>query len=307
MTPRRIREIFAEASGPVLSFEFFPPKTEEGEEALVETARRLARFSPGFVSVTYGAGGTTRDTSSRMVTRIQKEVGLTATAHLTGIAHTKDELREIVLALRAAGIVNFLALRGDPPRDKKVPPPEVRRRSGGFGYAADVVRFIRALPGCGPDEVSIAVAGYPEVHPEAESAEKDLERLVEKVEAGADLVITQLFFRASDFLTFADRARRAGVRVPIVPGVMPVTKLSQVRRFTEMCGATIPGELEAPLVRAAEQGDDSDAVFEVGVAWATTMCRELLAAGVPGIHFYTLNKSPATGEILARLGMPAPA
>lgn len=238
--------------------------------------------------------------------RLAKELGLTATAHLTGIAHTRDEVRAIVTDLRAKGIANFLALRGDPPKDRTVPDAETRRAQGGFGYAADLVRFLRSLPGFSREEVSIAVAGYPEVHPEAESAEADLARLAEKVEAGADLVVTQLFFRVEDFLDFAARARRAGVRVPIVPGLMPVTHYGQLRRFTEMCGATIPDELRARLEEAARaDGEDGPAVRAVGVEWTAAMARELLAAGVPGIHFYTLNKSTATEEVLDRLGVCA--
>ena len=229
----------------------------------------------------------------RMVLRTRARLSAT-TAHSPG-SPIRKELGGSE-ALRAEGIANLLALRGDPPKDVSMVPPETARANGSFGYASDVVRFVRALPGCSRDEVSIAVAGYPEKHPEAASFEEDLAHLQEKVEAGADLVITQLFFDGANFLAFAARARAIGIRVPIVPGILPITNVAQVRRFTSMCGAKIPPDLEA---RLAMTGEDNEAAFHLGVAMqgCRNSCR-----GRPGNHFYFLNRARSVEAILADFG-----
>ena len=295
---RTIPEIFAEADKPVVSFEFFPPKTPKGESDLLETARALARWEPGFFSVTYGAGGSNRDTAARMVLGIQRAVEIPVTAHITGVAHTKAEIDEVVSYLRAGGIVNLLALRGDAPKDAPVASPEARRAAGGFAYAEDLLRHLRARSDCARGTVGIAVAGYPEKHPEAASYEAGLDHLASKVAAGADLVLTQLFFDVGGFLRFRDDVRRAGVRVPIVPGILPITNAAQVRRFTSLCGAKIPAWLSARLDAV---GEDATAAFDLGVEVGTKMLKELFAAGVPGVHFYTLNKSASVDGILSNL------
>ncbi len=287
----KIRDMFA-AGGPVISFEFFPPKTPEGTEALYRTVEALAVCGPSFVSVTYGAGGSTRDRTIELVTRIKKEIEVEAMAHLTCVGSTADELRVVLSRLHDGGIDNILALRGDPPKGQE----NFERPEGGFGNADELVTFIREqdLGFC------VGAAFYPEGHLEAESLERDLQYLVHKVSCGAEFIISQLFFDTADYFSFIKRARKAGIEVPMVPGLMPVTNVAQVERFTKMCGASIPRRLSRRL-KIVES--DPAAVVATGVLWTADQCKELLARDVPGIHFYTLNKSSATLAVHASLGL----
>jgi len=277
------------AGKPVFSFEFFPPKTDEAAVKLLETAADLkAALAPDFISVTYGAGGSTRTRTLECVTRIQNELGITSMAHLACMGHTEEEIHEVTRGLVAGGIENSLALRGDPPKDGS--PPAV---NGRLAHATDLISFLKAN-----FDVSVGGACYPEVHPEASSAEDDLRWSREKAARGARFLITQLFFNNKDYFAFVDRARAAGIGVPIVPGIMPITNVAQIERFTKMCGARIPEELKQRLDRNRE---DAASVMAIGIEHAITQCRELLERGAPGLHFYTLNKSHATRGILAAL------
>ena len=284
----RIAEIYAR-SRPVISFEFFPPKTEVGYAPLYRTIAELKRLDPGFVSVTWGAGGSTRTRTIDLVVRIQRELGITAMAHMTCVGATREQLADSLARIRDEGLENVLALRGDPPRDQ----PEFRPVPGGFAYANELVEFIRER-----FDLCIGAACHPEKHPDAPSPEADLANLVRKVEAGAEFLITNLFFDPADYFAFVARARAAGIEVPIVPGIMPVVSGANVRRMAQLTGARIPGALEAELART---GEDDEATLEVGIAWATGQCRALLDAGAPGLHFYTLNKSPATRRVFENL------
>lgn len=277
-------------SNPCFSFEFFPPKTDEGVANLLKTLEDLAPLEPGFVSVTYGAGGSTRDRTLELVTRIKAETGIEAMAHLTCVGHTREELRELLQRLTEAKLDNVLVLRGDPPLGQKTFTPA----EGGFAYASELVQFIRE------EDFNFCMGGacYPEGHVETASRDDDLRHLKAKVDAGLDFVVTQLFFDNAFYFDFVERARRAGINVPIVPGIMPITNYDQVQRFTRMCGATVPMRLGLQLERVKDQ---PDAVVQLGVAHATVQCMELLSRGVPGIHFYTLNKSPATRMIVSAL------
>jgi methylenetetrahydrofolate reductase (NADPH) len=268
----------------------FPPKTEQGERALLRTVEQLRSLNPSFVSVTYGAGGSTRHKTIELVAQIKREYGVEAMAHLTCVGHSRDEIAAVLDRLREQGIENVLPLRGDPPKGET----EFIRPANGFGYAAELVRFIRDAnyPFC------LGGAGYPEGHIECPDRERDLEHLCQKVAAGLDFVITQLFFDSGDYFDFVARARAAGIRVPIIAGIMPITNFAQIQRFTQLCGAKIPTRLHNRL--AAVQNDEA-AVRAIGIEHATAQCRELLAGGAPGIHFYTLNQSPATAAILAEL------
>mgnify|MGYP001062560145 FL=1 len=286
----KIRDLLR-AKGPHFSFEFFPPKTKEGEEALFRTMAELKAFRPAFVSITYGAMGSTRERSVAWAARIQ-ELGLTPLAHLTVAGQSRKEVASVLERLVAVGVENILALRGDPPKGERVfrPHPE------GFRYASELVAFIRKRYG---EALSVGGAAYPEGHPESESLEADLRHFQAKVEAGLDFAITQLFFNNAHYFGFLERARRVGIRIPILPGIMPITSYHQLRRFTEVCGASIPGPL---LSRLERYQDDPQAILEIGVEHATRQVAELLQAGVEGVHFYTLNKSPATRMVLERLG-----
>ncbi len=279
---------------PSFSFEFFPPKDDAGVEQLFEAVGRLERLSPAFVSVTWGAGGGTRRMTIDLVKRIHRETGVEAMAHLTCVGATRQELGNVLGELDDAGITNVLALRGDPPRGETA----FVRPADGFGYASELVAFIRERERRGGARLCIGGACYPETHVEAASAESDLLHLREKADAGAEFFVTQLFFDNRRYFDFVARARAAGVRGPIVPGIMPITNLAQVERMSRMCGASIPEALHA---RLAAVGDAPDAVREVGVAHAIAQCRELLLRGAPGIHFYTLNRSRATASILEAL------
>jgi len=285
----RIDEIIATRAEPVFSFEFFPPKTEDGERNLQTALRELGPLEPSYVSVTYGAGGSTRDRTIEIVKSLKDEHGLEAMAHLSCVGTTEEELRAILDQVRDAGIDNVLALRGDPPQGET----EWRPHPGGLHYSTELASLIREHY-----DVCIGAACFPEVHPEAIDLAHDLKFLKEKVAAGATFLITQLFFDNRLYFDFVDEARAAGIDVPIIPGIIPVTNVDQIKRFTQMCGASIPG----PLLEQLElRREDADAVIQFGVAYATLQCADLLARGAPGIHFYTLNKSPATRAILSAL------
>ena len=271
---------------PVFSFEFFPPKTDAGFRSLYRTIQELEGLSPDFVSVTWGAGGSTRRKTVEMVIQIQRDTGLTAMAHLSCIGSSPDQLAETLDHLEQGGVENILALGGDRP-EGYVPPPD------SFTYANELVGFVRSRW-----SFCLGAACYPETHPTAPSAEADLENLRRKVDAGADFLITQLFFDNADFFDFERRARAAGIEVPILPGIMPILNAASIRRMTSLSGARIPGEL---LAKLSEVEHDNALTREVGIAWATLQCRELLERGVPGIHFYTLNKSTATRAIFRKL------
>jgi methylenetetrahydrofolate reductase (NADPH) len=275
----------------LFSFEFFPPKTEAGAVNLARTIHDLKELQPDFVSVTYGAGGSTRDRTVDLVLRIQQEEGMRAMAHLTAVAASREQLAALVDHLVEAGIENMIPLRGDPPTGTEdfVPPVD------GFEHASDLVAFIRQRHG---NRLCLAAAGYPEGHPQCRDLDRDMRHLVTKVRAGADFIVTQLFFDNRYYFDFVSRARKAGITVPIVPGVMPITDAAQIERITRMCGATVPPLLRAELER---RRDDSAATMQLGIAQATAQCIGLLAGGAPGIHFYTLNQSPATRMILTAL------
>ncbi len=285
----RIRALF-DHPAPVFSVEFFPPKTEVGERSLLRTVDQLRPLAPSFVSVTYGAGGSTREKTIEIVSRIKREHGLEAMAHLTCVGHDRGELAAILDRLAAAGIENVLPLRGDPPRGETT----FVKPANGFGYASELAAFItaRGYTFC------LAGGGYPEGHPECRDLDRDVAHLRRKVDAGVEVVITQLFYDNTFYFDFVARARRAGITAPLLPGIMPITNVAQIERIASLCGAHIPEQLRARM-RAAE-GDDQ-AVLPVGVEHALAQCRELLAGGAPGIHFYTLNQSPATAAILGAL------
>ncbi|WP_019551482.1 methylenetetrahydrofolate reductase [NAD(P)H] [Thermus scotoductus] len=287
----KIRDLLKARKGPLFSFEFFPPKTPEGEEALFRTMEELKAFRPAFVSITYGAMGSTRDRSVLWAKRIL-DLGLNALAHLTVAGQSQEEVAGVLDRFVEAGVENILALRGDPPQGERV----FRPHPQGFRYAMELVAFIRSRYGEG---VSVGGAAYPEGHPESESLEADLRHFKAKVEAGLDFAITQLFFNNAHYFGFLERARRMGIEIPILPGIMPITSYTQLRRFTEVCGASIPGPLLSRLERYQE---DPKAILEIGVEHATRQVAELLEAGVEGVHFYTLNRSPATRRVLERLG-----
>ena len=274
---------------PVFSFEFFPPKTPEAVERLYATARALKGLNPTFVSVTYGAGGSTRDLTVDLVTRMKHELGLETMAHLTCVGHTKEELAEVLDRLAAGGIENVLALRGDPPKGQT----QFVRPEGGFGYGQELARFIKTRYA-----FCVAGAAYPEKHVDAPDADTDLRHLKEKVESGAEFLITQLFFDPDDYFRFVERARAIGIAVPIIPGLMPVTNVAQIHRFTSMCGARVPDSLRDLLDRVK---DDDTAVIAVGVEWASDQARRLLAGGAPGVHFYTLNRSHSSQMVVQNL------
>ena len=285
---QEIPELFGKGR-PLFSFEFFLPKAPEDLDKFIADVKALKDLRPDYVSLTYGAGGSGRDRTVAAAGRIQNETGLTTACHLTCIAHTRAEITAVLDRLSGLGIRNLVALRGDAPKDQPVLPPGQRD----FGYAEDLVSFVKKR-----GSFRMAVAGYPETHPEAKSPEDDLARFASKASAGADWAITQLFFDSKDYFAFVKRARAAGATLPIVPGVMPVTAYAQLKRFQSMCGARIPDELEARM--SPIQGD-AEAVIRAGVEWGARQCRELLDGGAPGIHFYTLNRSHSTTEILTRL------
>ena len=298
-------------SRPVFSFEFFPPKSEKGEQVLWRSLELLAPLRPDFVSVTYGAGGSTRTRTVELVGRIKRELGIEPLAHLTCVGSTRDELARVVERLLEQDVRNILALRGDPPKGET----EFVHTPGGFRYASELTAWLRERW----PELCIGGACYPEIHPEASEAAADLANLKTKVDAGADFLVSQLFFDNATFFEFLDRARGAGIEVPILAGIMPVTNVKQIERFTKMCGATIPEVLHTRLrdITMTKDGYDPQEVFWTGVSYAAHQCRGLLddaAQGpfrsqrstVDGVHFYTLNRSPATRALFEILQLARP-
>jgi len=291
-----IRDILAAkraAGQPVISFEFFPTKTDEGERTLMEkTIPALCGLKPDFCSVTYGAGGSTRDKTLQTVARIQQEHRLPAMAHLTCVNATEQQTRAILAQARELGICNILALRGDPPSGMA----EFQKTEGGFEYSYQLVKLIKEIDG-----FSIGVAGFPEGHIACtEGREVDWQRLKHKIDCGADFVITQLFFDNSDYYAFRHHLTQMGVTVPVIPGIIPIGSAAQIKKFTALCGAKLPEALQTELEKRA---NDDEACAQFGIEYATRQCSELLKNGAPGIHFYTLNKARATTAIVRNLGL----
>jgi methylenetetrahydrofolate reductase (NADPH) len=290
----RIDQILEEADEPIFSFEFFPPKSDAGERVLGLALESLRQLSPSFVSVTYGAGGTSRGRTLELTKWIKQELGIEAMAHLSCVGSTREELTDVIADMRQAGIENILALRGDPPRGEG----EWKAHPGGLQYSTELAALIHS-----DHDVCIGGACFPEVHPEAPDLAHDLRFLKDKIDNGVSFLITQLFFDTDLYFRFVDEARAAGIDVPILPGVMPITDLRQIKTITGMCGATIPPQ----LLEALEwRSHDPDAVLQLGVSYATLQCAELLARGAPGVHFYTLNRSHATRAILSALRLHRP-
>jgi methylenetetrahydrofolate reductase (NADPH) len=291
----RIDEILT-TSRPCFSFEFFPPRTDEGQRQLEDALSVLRDDNPDYVSVTYGAAGSTRERTVEITKWIKQDLGIEAMAHLSCVGEPTERLVEILEEIRDAGIDNVLALRGDPPRGETewVPHPQ------GLRYSVELIELIKSK-----FEFSIGAACFPEVHPEASGPDQDLEYAKRKVDAGASFLISQLFFDNEDYFRFVERARDIGIDVPIIAGIMPITNFDQIKRFTSLCGATIPGPLHEQL-ESRHDVDNPEAVLDMGVAYATLQCADLLARGAPGIHFYTLNKSPATRAIVAALKAARP-
>jgi methylenetetrahydrofolate reductase (NADPH) len=275
---------------PTVSFEFFPPKTEAGFKLLYETIEDLRPLEPSYVSVTYGAGGSTRQKTVELVGKIQNEIGIRSMAHLTCVGHTADQIGGILDELWQGGIRNVLALRGDPPAGQS----SFTATEGGFANADSLTAYVRSR-----HDFSIGVAGYPEGHPQCLNKTRDLEHLKRKIDNGGNFIVTQLFFDNADFYRFRDDARAMGIKVPIVAGIMPITNVSQIKRFVSMCGAKIPHRLLRKL--EAIEGSGPEAVHQTGVDYAAMQCRDLLFNDVDGLHFYTLNKSKATTDIVKSL------
>src|SRR6188768_764915 len=293
---RFIRDVLADARQarrPVISFEFFPTKTPEGERTLLEkTIPALGQLKPDFCSVTYGAGGSTREKTLTIVDRIQREQGLTAMAHMTCVNATRDETSAVLERAYALGITNILALRGDPPGGVG----DFQKTEGGFEYSWELVRFIKEMRG-----FSIGVAGFPEGHiAQTDGKHTDWHHLKHKIDQGADFVITQLFFSNRDYFEFRDYLTSLGVNVPLVPGIMPILNAAQIKRIVTLCGAELPATFVSELDRHA--GDD-EAVLRFGIDYATRQCEELLREGAPGLHFYTLNKARSTAAIAQNLNL----
>ncbi len=290
-----IRDIHDAKRGtaPVISFEFFPPKTDEGDRNLLEkTIPALMKLKPDFCSVTYGAGGSTRDKTLSIVESIQRQHGLTAMSHLTCVNSTKEQLGEVLVDAKRRGIKNILALRGDPPMGTG----DFQKTSGGFEFSSELVAFIKEIGG-----FCIGTAGFPEGHIACKEGKVvDWQRLKRKVDAGADFIITQLFFDNRDFFEFRDHVTKLGVKVPLVPGMLPILSASQIKKFTTLCGASIPS---AMMSRLEELADNDAATTAYGIDYATKQCEELLRAGVEGLHFYTLNKAHSTTEVIKNLGL----
>ncbi|HZU59805.1 MAG TPA: methylenetetrahydrofolate reductase [NAD(P)H] [Solirubrobacteraceae bacterium] len=290
----RIDDILATAEEPVFSFEFFPPKTPTGEQTLRSSLEALRALEPDFASVTYGAGGSTRERTVEITKWIKQELGIEAMAHLSCVGASRGELHQILRDIELSGIENVLALRGDPPRGET----EWRPHPEGLRYSTELAALIASSY-----SFCVGAACFPEVHPDAADMSADLRFLRQKVEAGVSFLITQLFFDSELYFRFVEEARSAGIEAPIIPGVMPITDVRQIKTITGMCGATIPPAL---LDQLESRVDDPEAVLQLGVSYATLQCAELLARGAPGIHFYTLNRSPATRAILSALKLQRP-
>lgn len=287
-----VRDLIA-AGEQSFSFEFFPPKDEAGERQLWTALRRLEALQPTFVSVTYGAGGSTRDRTVRVTEQIAADTSMTPMAHLTCVGHSRDELRSVIGSYAAAGVRNVLALRGDPPAGPGTPWTPT---PGGLAYASELVALVRSL-----GDFSVGVAAFPEGHREAPSVEADARVMRYKQDAGAEFAITELFFRPADYFALLERCERVGVNMPIVPGIMPITNLRQIQRMAELSGRQVPAEVVARFEDVSEPAD----VRAIGIEIATEMCERLLEGGAPGLHFYTLNRSKATAEIYANLRIEA--
>lgn len=287
----RIRDLF-QARPFVLSVEVFPPKTEAGDEGLYRALERLQAYQPGFVSCTYGAGGSTQGRTREICRRIQSDFQLPATSHFTCVGSTRQELLDWLEQSWQTGVRNIMALRGDPPQGQT----EFKAVEGGLTHANQLVELIRQhYP-----EMGIGVAGYPEKHPEAKDLDTDLVNLKRKVDAGADAVFTQLFYENANFLKFRDRCEKLGIQIPVVPGIMPITEFARIKRITSMCGAVFPTSLASRLEAVQH---DAQAQFDIGVEFAIQQCRELIDAGVPGMHFYVLNRSESCERILEGLNL----
>ena len=292
MTPDRpISELFAQGR-PLRSLEFFPPKDDIGVEALRATAAALKRIQPDFVSVTYGAGGSTRERTAQVSDILRREGGFTVMPHLTCVGHTREELSSVADRIYEGGYRNIMTLRGDPPKGETTFTPY----KDGLRYASDLVALLKSRH----SDLCLGVGGYPERHPEAPSLEADLVNLKTKVDAGADFITTQLFFDNAVYFRFVEKCRAAGIKIPIVPGIMPVLSLKQIQRFTTMCGATLPAKLITRLEAAA---DNAEVVETIGIDWALTQIRELIAQGAPGYHLYILNR--AKGALALAAGLAA--
>jgi methylenetetrahydrofolate reductase (NADPH) len=293
----RVYEAYAangETSRSALSFELFPPKSEAGFEELMRNVGELVEFEPAFITCTYGAGGSTRDKTLDVCQSVRERFGVSVASHLTCVGSTVEQLRGYLNEAISRGVENIVALRGDPPKGET----EFKQTAGGFRYANELVALLKSeFPTLG-----VAVAGYPEKHLEAPSLDADLDNLKRKVDAGAHAVVTQLFYDNVDFFRFRDRCRARGIRVPIVPGVLPVTNSAQIKRITSLCGAKLPADFQAAL---DARGDDVEGQFETGVEFATRQVQELVAQEADGLHFYVLNKSPATSRVLREVTWPA--
>ena len=277
------------SSTPVFSFEFFPPKNSEGFATLFETIARLKPSAPGFVSVTYGAGGSTRSKTVDLVGNIKNAIGIESMAHLTCVGHDEKEIRSVLESLKAKNIENVLALRGDPPQGEE----KFIKTEGGFEYGNELVAFMKKN-----FSFCIGAACYPEGHVECKDLDKDIDNLKRKVDSGVDFLVTQLFFDNRHYFDFLDRAQKANINIPVIPGIMPILNFKQIKRFTKMCGASLSSSL---LAKFEGVEDDSEKVRQTGIEHAIDQCRELLENKAPGIHFYTLNRSKATLAILGAL------
>lgn len=289
MPSRKFSEFFQETSRKVLSLEFFPPKKEENLPSTKEMIRSLASYKPDFMTCTYGAGGSTRGLTQEIVRFIGRELDIPAVAHLTCVGHSSEEIDQIVQGLLSDGVSNILALRGDPPKGES----SFSAHPEGFSCARDLVHHLSRN-----SELSLAVAGYPETHVEAVSPGADIEYLREKVDAGAELILTQLFFEADVYFSFLEKLEKAGISVPVSPGIMPIAGVKQVRKFTEMCGASIPEALASRLVELEDKPDD---VRQFGIEYAVQLSEKLMEGGAPGIHLYTLNKSAQAEPVIKAL------
>ena len=277
------------SSSPVFSFEFFPPKDEAGFQSLFETIEQLKSANPAFVSVTYGAGGSTRSKTVNLVGKIKNDIAIEAMAHLTCVGHQKDEIVSVLESLQACGIENILALRGDPPKGEE----QFVKTEGGFGFANELVSFIKSK-----FSFCLGAACYPEGHIECPDKQNDMDNLKRKVDSGVDFLITQLFFDNKHYFEFLNRAQQEGINIPIIPGIMPILNLKQSQRFTKMCGASLSDSL---LAKFDGVEDDLEKVRAIGINHAIDQCRDLVQSGAPGIHFYTLNRSKATLAIMENL------
>ena len=277
------------SSAPVFSFEIFPPKDEAGFQSLFETIEQLKYANPAFVSVTYGAGGSTRSKTVDLVGKIKNDIAIEAMAHLTCVGHQKDEIVSVLESLQACGIENILALRGDPPKGEE----QFVKTEGGFGFANELVSFIKSK-----FSFCLGAACYPEGHIECPDKQNDMDNLKRKVDSGVDFLITQLFFDNKHYFEFLNRAQQEGINIPIIPGIMPILNLKQSQRFTKMCGASLSDSL---LAKFDGVEDDLEKVRAIGINHAIDQCRDLVQSGAPGIHFYTLNRSKATLAIMENL------